>query len=44
MVSWCSETHYEVIKEVLKFGLEYHLTRKANSDWDLAWWDGPPPL
>ena len=44
MVSWCDKTHYDVVKEVLKFGLDYHLTKKSRSDWDLAWWDGPPPI
>ena len=39
MYAW--NTHYDVIKEVGKFIFEYHLTRRENCDWDLAWFDGP---
>jgi hypothetical protein len=29
-----------VVKEAGKIFLEYHLTRKEKSDWDIAWFDG----
>ena len=44
MVCWCQKTHYEVVKEVLRYRFDYHLTRRGRSDWDIAWWDGPPPI
>ena len=37
---YCKQTHYVVIKEAGKVFLEYHLTRKEKSDWDIAWFDG----
>lgn len=37
------QCHYAVIKEVGKLFLEYHLTKKAKSDWDVAWFDYPVP-
>ena len=36
---YCKNTHYSVIKEAGKVFLEYHLTRKESSDWDIAWFD-----
>ena len=38
---YCKYTRYVVIKEAGKVFLEYHLTRKEKSDWDIAWFDGP---
>lgn len=40
---YCRHTHYEVVKEAGKVFLEFHLTKKEFSDWDLAWFDGPSP-
>jgi tubulin polyglutamylase TTLL6/13 len=40
-VLYCKHTRYVVIKEAGKVFLEYHLTRKEKSDWDIAWFDGP---
>jgi len=34
-------THYDVVKEVSKFGFQYHLTKKEYSPWDVWWSDGP---
>ena len=39
MYAW--NTHYDVVKEVGKCIFEYHLTRRGNCDWDLAWFDSP---
>ena len=39
MFAW--HTHYDVIKEVAKFNFEYHLTKRENANWDIAWFDGP---
>ena len=45
MVCWCGMTHYNVIKEVIKFDYEFTLCKSNKSRaWDIAWWDGPPPL
>ncbi len=33
-----------MVKEVLRYRFNYHLTRRGRSDWDIAWWDGPPPI
>jgi hypothetical protein len=41
---WAANTHYEVVKEVSKFHLGYHLTKNSRSNWDIAWWDGPIPM
>ena len=41
MVMFALYTHYDVIKEVAKFTFEYHLTKRENSQWDIAWYDGP---
>lgn len=38
---YCKYTHYEVVKESGKTFLEFHLTKKEKSDWDIAWFDGP---
>ena len=38
---FCKHTRYVVVKEVGKNWLEYHLTRKRNGDWDIAWFDAP---
>ena len=38
---YCRHTHYDMVKEVGKTFLEYHLTKKEKSDWDIAWFDGP---
>ena len=38
---YCKYTRYVVIKEAGKVFLEYHLTRREKSDWDIAWFDGP---
>jgi len=37
----CKYTHYVVVKEAGKLFLEFHLTRKEKSDWDINWSDGP---
>ena len=34
-------TQYDVVKEVGKVTFNYHLTRNDQSDWDIAWFDGP---
>jgi len=34
-------THYEVVKEAGKGFLEFHLTKRDKSDWDISWSDGP---
>ena len=41
MVMFAWHTHYDVIKEVAKFNFEYHLTKRENANWDIAWFDGP---
>lgn len=41
MVMFALYTHYDVIKEVSKFTFEYHLTKRENCQWDIAWYDGP---
>ena len=41
MVMYAWHTHYDVIKEVAKFNFEYHLTKRENANWDIAWFDGP---
>ena len=41
MVMYAYHTHYDVIKEVAKFNFEYHLTKRLNAAWDIAWYDGP---
>ena len=41
MVMYAWHTHYDVIKEVAKFNFEYHLTKRENAQWDIAWFDGP---
>ena len=41
MVMYAKHTHYDVIKEAAKFNFEYHLTKRENSQWDIAWSDGP---
>jgi len=38
---FCRHTKYVAVKEAGKAFLEWHLTRKEKSDWDVAWWDGP---
>ena len=38
---FCKYTHYDVVREAGKLDLEYHLTKKEKSDWDIAWYDGP---
>ena len=37
---YCKHTHYEVVKESGKAFLNFHLTKKERSDWDIAWFDG----
>ena len=44
MVMYARHTHYDVIKEVAKFKFEYHLTKRENANWDIAWTDGPITL
>lgn len=41
LVMFALNTHYDVIKEVAKFNFEYHLTKRMNAAWDIAWFDGP---
>ena len=41
LVMYALHTHYDVIKEVAKFNFEYHLTKRENANWDIAWFDGP---
>ena len=41
IIMFCKHTRYNVVKEVGKNWLEYHLTRKKSSDWDIAWFDAP---
>ena len=41
MVMFAKHTHYDVIKEVAKFNFEYHLTKRENAQFDIAWFDGP---
>jgi tubulin polyglutamylase TTLL6/13 len=41
IIMYCKHTHYDVIKEAGKNFLEFHLTKKEKSDWDIAWFDGP---
>tara|TARA_B110000285_G_C15095172_1_gene601523 strand:+ start:151 stop:387 length:237 start_codon:yes stop_codon:yes gene_type:complete len=41
---YCKFTKYVVVKEVGKVHQEWHLTRKEKSDWDIAWFDGPPNI
>ena len=41
MVMYAKHTHYDVIKEAAKFNFEYHLTKRENCQWDIAWSDGP---
>ena len=41
LVMYAYHTHYDVIKEVAKFNFEYHLTKRQNAAWDIAWFDGP---
>ena len=38
---YCKNSKYVVIKEAGKVFMEYHLTRKEKSDWDLWWSDFP---
>ena len=38
---YCRHTHYDIVKEVGKLMCEFHLSRRAKSDWDIAWYDGP---
>lgn len=40
---YCKHTNYAVIKEAGKVFLEYHLSKREKSDWDIAWFDAPPP-
>jgi hypothetical protein len=52
---WTGKCHYEIVKEVGKFYLEWHLTKrgrhrkarkprkKKKNLWDVAWWDKPIP-
>ena len=40
-ILYCLNTHYVVVKEVGKVFMEFHLTRKQSSDWDISWHDGP---
>lgn len=35
------QTRYGIIKEAFKDFMEYHLSRKEESDWDILWSDGP---
>ena len=44
MICWSSRTHYNIVKEVIKLDFNYHLTKNRRKKWDLAWWDGPPPI
>ena len=44
LTMWAANTHYEVVKEVSKFHLGYHLTKNSRANWDIAWWDGPIPM
>ncbi len=41
IIMYCKYTHYEVVKEAGKCFMEFHLTKKHLSDWDIAWFDGP---
>lgn len=41
---WSGQTHYDVVKEVAKFDLDYHLIKFGKKAWDVAWWDGPIPM
>jgi len=53
---WTGKSKYEVVKEVGKYDLDFHLTKhggyskkslkagKSKMRWDLAWWDGPIPI
>lgn len=38
---YCKHTHYDVVKEAGKLFLEFHLSKREKSDWDIAWFDGP---
>ena len=38
---YSEHTHYDVIREESKFVFEYHLTKRANCSWDIAWFDFP---
>ena len=38
---FCKMCHYTSVKEAGKHWLEWHLTKKEKSDWDVAWYDGP---
>ena len=38
---FCRYTKYAAVKEAGKCFMEYHLTRKIKSDWDIAWYDRP---
>ena len=34
-------TKFAAVKEAGKLYMEWHLSKKAKSDWDLAWFDMP---
>lgn len=34
-------TKYVVVKEAGKVFMEFHLSRRSKSDWDIGWSDGP---
>jgi hypothetical protein len=51
---WTGRCHYEIVKEVGKYQLDWHLTKKGHMHkrkkngkkkkrWDVAWWDRPIP-
>ena len=44
MIMYAKHTHYDVVKEVAKYNFEYHLTKRDNSQWDIAWFDAPITL
>jgi len=41
IIMMCKHTKYVVVKEAGKLFLDYHLTRKERSDWDVTWQDHP---
>ena len=38
---YCKHTHYDVVRESGKMHMEFHLSKREKSDWDIAWFDGP---
>lgn len=39
---YCKLTNYAIIKEAGKTFCEFHLSRRPEADWDIAWFDAPP--